>query len=136
MSFRATPVAKRQADALRGKAATAYEDSLRRVEDHGCAAADYRLTGEVVERICSLHLYGSYRALICFPDKKSAVVVLVARHDRGGAGDVYGGLYELLGIEAPTEKRTKPPCCEEDGEPPVDAELLDRLVRAAKRLRR
>jgi len=62
-------------------------------------------------------------------------VVLIAEHDRGSK-DVYGALYELLGISRPTGKRSKPPCCGDDGEPPIDPELLDHLVAAAKRLRR
>jgi hypothetical protein len=109
---------------------------LERLEAEGCAAADYRLTGEVVERICSLHVYGRYRALVCFPDEESVVVVLVAGHRRGASGDAYGSLYELLEIPEPTGKRNKPPCCGEDGEPPVDQELFDRLLLAIKVLSR
>jgi hypothetical protein len=138
VSFRvsATPTAKRQADALRGKAAKAYEEALLRLEAEGCAAADYRLTGEVVDRICSAHLYGSYRALVCFPDEESVVIALVGEHSRGSSDDVYDAVYELLGIDEPTAKRTKPPCCEEDGGPPVDPELFDRMLCAAARLQR
>jgi hypothetical protein len=138
VSFRvsATPTAKRQADALRGKAARAYEDALLRLEAEGCAAADYRLTGEIVDQICSLHLYGRYRALVCFPDETSVVVALVGEHDRGSSDDVYGTVYELLAIDEPKAKRTKPPCCEEGGGPPVDPELFDQMLRAASRLRR
>jgi hypothetical protein len=138
VSFRvsATPTAKRQADALRGKAAKAYEDALLRFEAEGCAAADYRLTGQTVDRICSAHLYGNYRALICFPDEESVVIALVGEHSRGSSDDVYGSVYELLGIDEPIGKRTKPPCCEEDGGPPVDPGLLDQMLRAAARLQR
>lgn len=130
-----TPTARRQADALRGKAAAAYGEFVERLAVEGCAAADYRLTGDTVNRICALHFYARYRALVCFPEEDHIVVVLIAEHDRGSK-DVYGALYELLGISRPTGKRSKPPCCGEDGEPPVDLELLDRLVTAVKGLRR
>jgi hypothetical protein len=130
-----TPTARRQADALRGKAAAAYSEIIERLAVEGCAAADYRLTGDTVDRICALHFYARYRALVCFPGEEHVVVVLIAEHDRGSK-DVYAALYELLGISQPTEKRSKPPCCGEDGEPPIDPELVDRMATAAKRLRR
>jgi hypothetical protein len=130
-----TPTARRQADALRGKAAAAYGQIVERLAAGGCAAADYRLTGDTVNRICALHFYAKHRALVCFPEEDHVVVVLIAEHDRGSK-DVYGALYELLGISLPEGKRSKPPCCGEDGEPPIDPELLDRLATAAKRLRR
>jgi hypothetical protein len=131
-----TATAHRQASALRGKVADSYDAALVRLEAEGCAAADYRLTGVVVDRICALHLYGSYRALICFPEGDRVVVALVAEHARGTAGDAYGSLYAMLGIAEPTERRTKPPCCGDDGEPPVDPEVADRLFLAAKKLLR
>jgi hypothetical protein len=130
-----TPTARRQADALRGKAAAAYGETVERLAAEGCAAADYRLTGDTVNRICALHFYAGYRALVCFPEEEHVVVVLIAEHDRGSK-DVYAALYELLGISQSTGKRSKPPCCDEDGEPPVDPELVDRLVTAVKGLRR
>lgn len=130
-----TPTARRQADALRGKAAAAYGEIVERLAAEECAAADYRLTGDTVDRICALHFYARYRALVCFPEEELVVVVLIAEHDRGSK-DVYAVLYELLGMSQPTGMRSKPPCCGEDGEPPVDPEMLDRLVTAAKRLRR
>lgn len=43
--------------------------------------------------------------------------------------------HRVLGVYAPTEERNKPPCCT-DGEPPVDAALVQRIVTDAKRLRR
>jgi hypothetical protein len=130
-----TPTARRQADALRGKTSAAYSEIVERLAAEGCAAADYRLTGDAVNRICALHFCAKYRALLCFPEAEHIVVVLIAEHDRGST-DVYAALYELLGMSPPMGKRSKPPCCGEDGEPPVDPEMLDRLVTAAKRLRR
>src|SRR5260221_331595 len=108
----------------------------RRLEGKACLAVDSGFTEEVVNRICSAHLYGNYRALICFPDEGSVVIALVGEHSRGSSDDVYGAVYELLGIDEPIGKRTKPPCCDEAGGPPVDSELLDRMLRAAARLQR
>jgi hypothetical protein len=70
-------------------------------------AADYRLTGDTVDRICALHFHAKYRVLVCFPEEEHVVVVLIAEHDRGSK-DVYGALYELLGISQPKGKRSKP----------------------------
>jgi hypothetical protein len=70
------------------------------------------------------------------PDEESVVIALVGEHSRGSSDDVYGAVYELLEIDEPTAKRTKPPCCEEDGGPPVDPELFNRMLRAAVRLQR
>jgi hypothetical protein len=51
---------------------------------------------------------------------------------------VYAELYELLGA-APHEgaSRTKPPCCDDGGQPPPELgdELADVIVNAAKQRR-
>jgi hypothetical protein len=109
---------------------------LFRLELEGCAAADYRLSGDAVDRICSLHLYGRFRALVCFPDNESILILLVGEHLRGHPDDVYDSLYELLGIATPEARRAKPPCCDGEGEPPVDPDLVDRFRTSANRLRR
>lgn len=108
---------------------------LFRLELEGCAAADYRLSGDAVDHICSLHLYGRFRALVCFPDQETIVILLVGEHLRDHPDDVYRGLYELLGIAAPEARRAKPPCCGDAGEPPVDPDLVDRFRASANRLR-
>jgi hypothetical protein len=78
-------------DALRGKAAAAYGEIVGRLAAEGCAAADYRLTGDTVDRICALHFYAKYRALVSFPKEEHVVIVLIAEHDRGSK-DVYAAL--------------------------------------------
>ena len=139
MAFRvrATPTAKRDIDGLSGKAKDAFWQKYAELEREGCAAADYRLVGEIADRICSVHLYGSWRALVGFPASDQVAVLIVERHEaRRGELDVYRRLYRQLGIGQPSETRTKPPCCEEDGAAPVEPELIDRFVEGAKRLRR
>lgn len=139
MAFRvrATPTAKRDIDGLSGKAKEAFWRKHAELEREGCAAADYRLVGAVADRICSVHLYGNWRALVGFPADDEVAVLIVARHDASrAASDVYRRLYRQLGVGYPSETRAKPPCCEEDGAPPVDLALVDRFVEGAKRLRR
>lgn len=127
MSFQVsiTPTGQRGVDGLRGKARKSFDAAVRRLASEGCAAADYRLSGEIVDRICSLQLYGQPRALGCFPDDESVVVLIVAEHrDSHPELDVYRSLYRLLGLPEPSAKRTKPPCCDESGKPPVDPGLV------------
>ena len=50
---------------------------------------------------------------------------LVAEHTR--AENPYQVIYDALGISEPTEPRTKPSCCDAEGQPQVDADLAARL---------
>lgn len=137
MSYRVsiTPTGRRSVDALRGKARRSFDAAVERLAAEGCAAGDYRLTGEDIEHICALHLYGHHRALVAFPDDASIVVLLVGEHRADNPElDVYRDLYRQLGLREPTAKRTKPPCCDESGKPPIDPRLLDRLAATTKEL--
>jgi hypothetical protein len=132
-----TPTGQRSIETLRGKARKAFDAAVERIASEGCQACDYRLTGDGVEHICSIQLYGRYRALVCFPDDESAVVLIVGEHLRDDpATDVYRSLYRLLELSEPSGKRTKPPCCDESGKAPIDPELLDRFQEGAAQLRR
>ena len=83
-----------------------------------------------------MHLYGSWRALVGFPADDEVTVLIIDRHDARAQPDVYRRLYHQLGIGHPSETRTKPPCCDEDGSAPVEPELVERFIEGAKRLRR
>jgi hypothetical protein len=76
---------------------------------------------------------------VAWPATDHAVVLLVGPHSTK-ADDVYDQLLEAVGIEAPDDERAKPPCCEEDGAPPVDeeaaTEIADAVDRAARSRRR
>ncbi|MGO9247672.1 MAG: hypothetical protein ACLQQB_09850 [Solirubrobacteraceae bacterium] len=116
-------------------------DAVDRVESElervGCAVASYRLTGEILEHICVVHLPYDYRMLVAFPSDQEVSILLVGRHVRSPALDVYARLYRALDLQPPPEERTKPPCCDaENDEPPVDGELVDRFRDGVKRLRR
>lgn len=111
------------------------KQALRALERSGCEAAGYRLTGPTLERLCMAHLYGSWRLLLAFPDPNLAVVIDVGEHlafDRHR--DIYTRLYEAVGAELNQEARTKPPCCDDTGMPPVTAELVDDLTNAYRAL--
>lgn len=130
-----TPTGERSARELDrpiAEAVDAAEDELSR---RGCDAADYRLTGDFVDRICVVRLSYDYRLLVCFPAAEEVVVLLVGRHVKSPRLDVYMRLYAALGLEPPTGERTKPPCCDGE-EPPVDEELVDKFIEGMKALRR
>jgi mRNA-degrading endonuclease RelE of RelBE toxin-antitoxin system len=132
-----TPTGRRSVEALRGKARKSFDAAVLRLASEGCRAGDYRLTGDVLEHICSVHLYGRHRLLVCFPDDQQVVVLLVGEHTSGDPEvDGYRSLYQLLDLPEPTAKRTKPPCCDEGGHAPVDPELLDRFSADARSLLR
>jgi hypothetical protein len=132
-----TPTGQRSVEALRGKARKSFDAAIQRLAAEGCEAGDYRLSGEGVEHICSVQLYGRHRALVCFPDDESVVVLRVGEHlDDDAELDVYRSLYRLLELPEPSAKRTKPPCCDTTGKPPIDPELLDRFRDRAKQLNR
>ncbi len=130
-----TPTGQRSVDALRGKARKSFDAAVRRLASEGCKAGDYRLTGEGVDHICAMHLYGRHRLLVGFPDDRQVVVLLVGEHAVNDPEvDVYRSLYRLLDLAEPTAKRTKPPCCDEAGQAPVDSKLLDRFSAGANAL--
>ncbi len=136
-SISITPTGQSSVDALRGKARKSFDVAVRQLAAEGCKAGDYRLTGESVDHICAVRLYGRHRLLVCFPDDQQVVVLLVGEHTNNDPEvDVYRSLYRLLDLPEPTAKRTKPPCCDEAGQAPVDPVLLDRFRDRAKELNR
>jgi hypothetical protein len=57
--------------------------------------------------------------LTTWPEAGHAVVLAVSRHDRSTT-DVYALLNAALDVAETDDDRTKPPCCDEAGAPPVD----------------
>ena len=57
----------------------------------GCRAAGYRLTGEVTDRICCVHLPGpgQWRLIAGFPSSTEVAVLMVGQHDERSALNVY-----------------------------------------------
>lgn len=136
----AVPLAIRQARGMRGRAAKAFETFYRDLERRGCAAMRYRLSGRGYESLCVQHVYGSWRAVVAFPepDGRLAAIVMVGQHDESSSENVYGLLYELVGHEPELGAgRTKPSCCDgETGQPPVtDEHVVEALSQQTRRLR-
>ncbi|MCA1695913.1 MAG: hypothetical protein LC749_14955 [Actinobacteria bacterium] len=79
--------------------------------------------------------------LVTWPANDHAIVVLVAQHGGSGA-DVYEQLLAALAITALAEDREKPPCCDDEGDPPADtgvasdiADAVERWARTRRRVR-
>lgn len=138
MSFEVwwTPTAIASAQGLDRPIARRVDEAEAELERAGCAAAGYRLTGELAERICVVHLVYDYRMLTAFPSVREVAILLIGRHTRSPSLDIYARLYRALEIGVPAGERTKPPCCDEDEAPPVDEQLVERFREGVKRLRR
>jgi len=83
--------------------------------------------------VCCRHLYGSDRLLTAWPAPEHAVILTVGPHDRS-ARDVYELLLAAVVVEVSAEERSKPPCCDELGEPPADAQVAEALAAAVSAL--
>lgn len=130
-----TPIGGEDIAGLHGDVRAAANQKQQQLRRHGCPAADYRLSGADVEHICIVKLPRKHRMVVAFPSDEEVVILLVGPHDDTNPEvDVYARLYEALGIEIPTDRRRKPPCCA-DGQPPVDAELVDNFLEGSKTLR-
>jgi hypothetical protein len=131
-----TPIGEQDYRKLRADVKRAVEAKEKALEREGCAAADYRLSGELADRFCSLHLMRDWRMVIGFPSPSEVAVLVIGRHVRGSRLDVYGRLYRGLGIGVPSTQRKKPPCCDETETAPVDTDAVERIVAGTKRLAR
>ena len=101
----------------------------------GCEAGGYRLAGVVLSHLCCRHLYATDRMIIAWPAADHAVVIAVSPHDRSDS-DVYVTLLVALDRDVPAAEREKPPCCDEEGLPPVDPESASEIADALQRLAR
>jgi hypothetical protein len=134
----ATPLASQQITHLRRSERESFDRFLQGLKSQGCRHLGYRLTGEIVERLCVKHLSRNLRVIVAFESKLEATVLLVGPHTEDPLIDVYTRLYELAGLkDIPKEPRNKPPCCTQETPvpPTIDEDLLDSLVKGAERLR-
>ena len=129
-----TKLAREQIAALRGKAKASFLLAVEDIRRRGCAAAGVRLAGEALSGICRLDLYGAWRLLTVFDAADRCVLLLVAEHTR--SANPYRLLYAALGIDEPEEPRTKPSCCDEEGQPPIDPGLVQQFERGLRDLGR
>ncbi len=117
----------------------AFTNATEALERVGCDAAGYRLAGDDLDKLCVVHLWGSWRVVLAFPEVDVAVVVDIGEHlDNDRSRDVYTRLYDALDVDPPTEPRDKPPCCDESGPPTDEAQLgaVESGYRALTRRRR
>ncbi|MER5864569.1 hypothetical protein [Kitasatospora sp. NPDC002040] len=138
-----TNLAAADALKLRGSEKKSFLDWTYDLEQRGCAALDYRLTGEPpVNQICVKHLFGNLRAIVAFDGDGTAWIVMVGPHDESDQeNNIYTRLWNLLELDAPPAgTRTKPACCSPEGLAPSDEamveDLVDRCRAKARRLRR
>jgi hypothetical protein len=127
-----TQLAREQIASMRGKARASLLLAVDDIRRRGCAAAGVRLAGEQLSAVCRLDLYGAWRLLTCFETSGRCILLLVAEHTR--SANPYQLLYDALGIDQPKEPRTKPACCDPDGQPPVDPALIERFERGLRDL--
>lgn len=90
-----------------------------------------------MERLFVVHIYGTWRLLLAFPESDLAVVIDVGEHLANDANrDIYARLYEVVGMTPPDEPRTKPACCDDADRPPAASDLVDYLIDAYRALSR
>ena len=63
------------------------------------------------------------------------VVVAIGPHNRS-ALDVYQLILDALEAEVPEDERDKPPCCDDEGQPPADADTASLIADAVDNLAR
>lgn len=117
--------AQTDAKAVPAKLRRPIADAIGRLAHEGCHAAGYALSGPSPwPGLCSVHVE-DWRIIVTFPTTHEVVVVKIARHAQDS--DPYAEVAQELGIEVSTGQRTKPPCCDPDGEAPVDPSVAERI---------
>ncbi|SFT60041.1 hypothetical protein SAMN04487904_104181 [Actinopolyspora lacussalsi subsp. righensis] len=71
-----TSIAQQRRKVLRNKHAKHFEQWLEELKRDGCRALQYRLTGDLVERVCVRHLTGPLRVIVAFHNAEHATIVL------------------------------------------------------------
>jgi hypothetical protein len=120
-----TQLAREQIASMKGKAKASLLLAVDDIRRRGCAAAGVRLAGEQLSAVCRLDLYGAWRLLTTFEAPDRCILLLVAEHTR--SANPYQLLYNALGIDQPEEPRTKPSCCDSQGQPPLAPALAERF---------
>jgi hypothetical protein len=129
-----TQLAREQIASMRGKAKASLLLAVDDIRRRGCAAAGVRLAGEQLSAVCRLDLYGAWRLLTTFEAPDRCILLLVAEHTR--SANPYQLLYDALGIDEPEEPRSKPACCDSEGQPPVAPDLVQRFEHGLRDLAR
>lgn len=109
---------------------SAYADKYTALQKHGCAAADYRLSGAGAwPRFCVINLGSGYKLVLAFQDEHTVVLAHLDRHDQ--RTDPYAWLEEAFGLPDRSGhgggQGNRVGCCADDGSPPVDQDLAEAL---------
>ncbi|MFD1044109.1 hypothetical protein ACFQ1S_00110 [Kibdelosporangium lantanae] len=107
-----------------------YNKWIDQLKAEGCKALGYRLTGDIVDRLCVRHLRANIRVIVAFETPELAWILLIGPHDNSDPGiDIYTIIYQALDTPIPSEKRIKPPCCDgTDQLPPGWGDHIDELI--------
>lgn len=110
----------------------AARDALR---GEGCKAGGYRLAAAEIGGdypLCCRHLTRAWRMFTAYSDEQRIVIVALDEHDRDH--NPAAELAQVLpGLATIGRRRSdKPPCCEQDEQPPeMNEELRDLLAALA-----
>ena len=129
-----TRLAAKQIAELRGRPRASFLLAVDDIRRRGCGAAGVRLAGTGLSAICRLDLHGAWRLLTVFEEPQRCILLMVAEHTRAQNPDQL--IYDALGISEPVGPRTKPSCCDDKGQPFVDAALAGRLETSLAELAR
>lgn len=142
-----SPIAVEDVLALPRPVAKKLAQKKRALEVHGCAEAGHRLQGPEVENICQVRV-ARWRVITAFASENEMWVLRVAQHLLGPEErdsespdprielDAYASVFRALDLDDwPDGDPAHPdPCCDEDGRPPVDSDLIDRFMAGAEDL--
>ena len=76
----------------------------------------------------------AWRLLTVFEAPDRCILLLVAEHTR--SANPYQLVYAALGIDEPDQPRTKPACCDSEGQPPIAPDLVERFQQGLRDLNR
>jgi hypothetical protein len=117
---------------MRGKARASLDLAVDGIRRRGCEAAGVRLAGQQLAAVCRLDLYAAWRLLTVFEAPDRCILLLAAEHTRSASP--YQLLYAALGISEPEEPRSKPSCCDPEGQPLIDPGIVIRFEQGARNL--
>jgi hypothetical protein len=90
VEVRATPLANKIIDQLPHRSRRAYDQFEGDLAARGCAALTYRLSGDLLDHLCVVHLIGAMRVIVAFESAEVAYVILAGDHDESQPPlDVY-----------------------------------------------
>jgi 3',5'-cyclic AMP phosphodiesterase CpdA len=93
VEVRATPLANKIIEELPRRSRRAYDQFEADLAARGCAALTYRLSGDLLDHLCVVHLIGTMRAIVAFESADVAYVILAGNHDDSRLHWISTGSY-------------------------------------------